>query len=152
MTSGHPGPTRPDRYALLEMRALLDRIVAVSDDGGRDRYVVDERHRWVLHRLWIAVGNEAVAYAAATDADPYRDEPWNTLRRLRNHLAHRRLPDIDDDFVWGTTQLRPEPLARQLEALLRRGGVKFPPAIPGQLFSGWSSSPDDRGRDRLRWL
>lgn len=109
---------RPDRYALLEMRGLLGRIVDVRDDGSRDHYFADDRHRWVLHRLWIAVGNEAVAYAEAVDGDPHRDEPWNTLRRLRNHLAHRRLPDIDDDFVWRTSQLRPEPLIAQLEELL----------------------------------
>lgn len=99
------------------MGVLLERIVEVRDDGGRDRYFADARHRWVVHRLWIAVGNEVVAYCAAVDANPHRDEPWNTLRRLRNHLAHRRLPDIDDDFVWRTTQLRPEPLSRQLDDL-----------------------------------
>lgn len=97
---------------------LLGRVLEVRDDGGRQRYFGDDRHRWILHRLWIAIGNEAVAYAAAVDADPYRDEPWNTLRRQRNHLAHRRLPDIDDEFVWRTTQLRPEPLISHLNALL----------------------------------
>ncbi|MFC5999795.1 hypothetical protein ACFP6A_13830 [Quadrisphaera sp. GCM10027208] len=100
------------------MRELLGSIIDVRDDGGRDRYFADDRHRWVLHRLWIAVGNEAVAYSAAVDVERHRDEPWNTLRRLRNHLAHRRLPDIDEDFVWRTSQLRPESLIAQVEELL----------------------------------
>lgn len=90
------------------MRALVDRVVEVRDDGGRERYFADDEHRWVLHRLWIAVGNEAVAYAAAVGVDPHREEPWNTLRRLRNHLAHRRLPDIDEDFMWRPVSSGPD--------------------------------------------
>ena len=100
------------------MRALLGRIVAIRDDGGRDGYFADDQRRWVIHRLWIAVGNEAAAYAVAVGADVGRDEPWDTLRRLRNQLAHRRLPAIDEDFVWRTTQLRPEPLLELLDELL----------------------------------
>jgi hypothetical protein len=61
-------PRRSDRIALLEMRALLHRIIDVRDDGGRERYFSDDRHRWVVHRLWIAVGNDAVAYAQAVGA------------------------------------------------------------------------------------
>lgn len=113
-------PRRPDRYALLEMRALLEQIVERREDGGRERYDTDADRRWTIHRLWIAVGNEAVAYAAAVDLDAHRDEPWNRLRRLRNDIAHRRLSDLDENQVWRTTQLRPEPLIDRLNGLIRR--------------------------------
>ena len=102
------------------MRALVDHIVAVRDDGGRDRYFTDDRHRWVIHRLWIAVGNEAVTYTASIGGDTHRAEPWNTLRRLRNDLAHRRLPDIDEGFVWRTSQMRADTLRTQLDELIGR--------------------------------
>lgn len=113
-------PRRPDRYALLEMRALVERIVHLRDDGGRDRYFSDEEHRWLIHRLWIAVGNEAMAYAQAVGLDPYQDEPWNRLRRVRNEPAHKRLADLDDEGVWRTTQVRPEPLLTRLAELIQR--------------------------------
>lgn len=60
---GGERPRRPDRYALLEMRALVERIIQLRDAGGRQRYFADDDHRWLIHRLWIGVGNEAVAYA-----------------------------------------------------------------------------------------
>ena len=57
---------RPDRHALLELDALLGELAALRDDGDAARFDQDSRYRWVLHRLWIAVGNEALAYTAAT--------------------------------------------------------------------------------------
>ena len=56
---------RPDRQALLELDALLGEIVAVRDEGDGDRFDRDRRYRWFLHWLWIAIGNEALAYTAA---------------------------------------------------------------------------------------
>jgi hypothetical protein len=59
---------------------------------------------WVLHRLWIVVGNEALAYTAATGQPVRADRTWPNLYDLRNHLAHSRLPDIDEGlarrFTW----------------------------------------------------
>lgn len=52
-----------------------------------------------------------------------RPKPGPRLARsgryqLRNRLAHRRLPDIDEDEVWRMTQLRPERLHRHVDELL----------------------------------
>lgn len=110
---------RADRHALLELDALLARIEALAADGGRDKFDNDDQFRWVLHRLWIAVGNEALAYARITLMDPSVDQPWARLYRLRNTLAHRRLPDIDEDEVWRMSALRPGALRQQVQELLR---------------------------------
>jgi hypothetical protein len=57
---------RPDRHALLELQALLAQIGALRGEGDADRFTADARDRWILHRLWIAAGNEALAYTQAT--------------------------------------------------------------------------------------
>ncbi|NDL57917.1 hypothetical protein [Phytoactinopolyspora mesophila] len=97
---------RPDRHALLELDALLDQIARRRDAGNRTRYDTDADYRWVLHRLWIAVGNEAHAYTEAAGLHPLKVQPWGTLYRLRNVIAHTRLPDIDEDHVWRMTVMR----------------------------------------------
>lgn len=101
------GDVRADRHALLELESLLARIEALAADGDRQRFDPDDRLRWVLHRLWIAVGNEALAYARLAGIDPQVDQPWARLYQLRNKLAHRRLPDIAEDEMWRMTALRP---------------------------------------------
>ncbi len=101
-------PIRPDQHALLELDALLARIIEFRDAGDRTRYDSDDQYRWAIHRLWIAVGNEALAYTDAAGLNPNRDQPWARMYRERNRLAHRRLPDIDEDRVWRNTVLRPE--------------------------------------------
>ncbi|MFL6239065.1 MAG: HepT-like ribonuclease domain-containing protein [Actinomycetes bacterium] len=111
------GSRRPDRHALLELDALLARIHQLAGTGDRARYDQDDEYRWVIHRLWIAVGNEAEAYAALTEVSDA--EPWRALRQLRNKLAHVRLPDIDEDEVWRVTMLRTESLRAQIRQLLR---------------------------------
>ena len=90
---------RPDRHALLELQALLTEIAALRGDGGAGRFAGDARYRWILHRLWIAVGNEALAYTQATGQAVRADRTWANLYDLRNHLAHSRLPDIDEGLV-----------------------------------------------------
>jgi len=62
--------SRPDRHALLELHALLTQIDALRSEGDAARFSADARYRWVLHRLWIAAGNEALAYTQATGS-PY---------------------------------------------------------------------------------
>jgi hypothetical protein len=57
---------RSDRHALLELDALLDEIASLRGEGDATRFASDSRYRWVLHRLWIAAGNEALAYSTAT--------------------------------------------------------------------------------------
>jgi len=102
-----PSPSvRPDRQALLELDALLGHIIRLRDAGSRSRYDEDLDYRWALHRVWIAIGNEAQAFAEARGLDPRRDEPWARLYLQRNLLAHRRLPEIDEDGVWRHTTLR----------------------------------------------
>jgi hypothetical protein len=93
------GDARPDRHALLELDALLQETAALRDEGDAGRFGKDARYRWVLHRLWIAAGNEALAYTAATGQAVRADRIWANLYDLRNHLAHSRLPDIDDGLV-----------------------------------------------------
>jgi len=88
------GDARSDRHALLELQGLLTEIVALRSDGSSDRFAADARYRWVLHRLWIAAGNEALAYTQATGQPIRADRTWANLYDLRNHLAHSRLPDI----------------------------------------------------------
>ena len=57
--------TRPDRHALLELHALLTQLATLRDEGDPARFSGDSRYRWVLHRPWIAAGNEALAYTQA---------------------------------------------------------------------------------------
>lgn len=101
-----PPHLRPDRQALLELDALLGHIVRLRDAGSRKRFDQDHDYRWALHRVWIAIGNEALAYTEARGLDPRREEPWARMYLQRNVLAHRRLPDIDEDRVWRDTALR----------------------------------------------
>ena len=56
---------RPDRHALLELQALLDQITALRSEGDAVRFTADARYRRILHRLWIAAGNDALAYTQA---------------------------------------------------------------------------------------
>ncbi len=109
------GPVRPERGSFLELDALLQKLEQLAAEGSRERYGSDERYRWVIHRLWIAVGNEV------THLDPAvaQSQPWDGLRKLRNELAHVRLPDIDEDRVWRMTALRPAQLRQQLHGLRR---------------------------------
>ena len=109
------GPVRPERGALLEFDALLEKLEQLAVEGDRERYDNDERYRWVIHRLWIAVGNE-VAYL---DLAVAQTQPWDGLRKLRNELAHVRLPDIDEDKVWRLTTIRPADLRQRLHDLRR---------------------------------
>lgn len=68
-------------------------------------------------RLWIAVGNEAIAYVRLAWLNPYVAQSWARLYRLRNMLAHDRLPDIDDDEVGRMTTIRPAQLRKQVHDL-----------------------------------
>lgn len=101
-----PPPLRPDRQALLELDVLLGHVIRLRDAGDRARYDRDDDYRWALQRLWIAIGNEALAYADAAGLDRRRAQPWARLYLQRNMLAHQRLPDIDDDSVWRATVFR----------------------------------------------
>lgn len=51
--------------------------------------------------------------------NPHADQPWARLCRLRNMLAHDRLPDIDEDEVWRMTAVRPAALRDRVRGLLR---------------------------------
>jgi hypothetical protein len=90
---------RSDRHALLELQALLTQIGVLRSEGDADRFAADARYRWILHRLWIAAGNEALAYTHAVGQPVRADRVWANLYDLRNHLAHSRLPDIDEGLV-----------------------------------------------------
>ncbi len=109
---------RRDRHALLELDALLRQIELLVAEGDRERFEKDDRYRWMLHRLWIAVGNEALAYARLAGRNPQAEQPWARLYRLRNMLAHERLPDIDEDEVWRMSIIRPAQIRSQVRGLL----------------------------------
>lgn len=111
--------SRADRHALLEAGALLAKIAELRDSGDERRFGTDMWYRWLLHRLWIAIGNEALAYTNATGLAVQAERPWADLYDLRNHLAHQRLPDIDEALVRRTTWLRLDPLRDQVRTLLR---------------------------------
>ncbi len=110
---------RPDRHALLECQALLGQIAALRDEGDADRFAADDRYRWVLHRLWIAVGNEALAYTQAIGQSVRADRTWANLYDLRNHLAHSRLPDIDEGLVRRFTWARLDSLQAAADQFLQ---------------------------------
>ena len=93
---------RPDRHALLELDAQLSEIAMLRDEGDAARFDREARYRWVLHRLWIAAGNEALAYTAATGQPVRADRTWSNLYDLRNHLAHSRLPTSTRDSSGGS--------------------------------------------------
>ena len=113
------GVARPDRHALLELQGLLTEIAVLRGEGDADRFAADARYRWVLHRLWIAAGNEALAYAQATGQPIRADRTWANLYDLRNHLAHSRLPDIDESLVRRFTWARLDSLQAITEHFLR---------------------------------
>jgi hypothetical protein len=54
------------RAGLLELQALPAQIAALRAEGVAGRFTADDRYRWVLHRRWIAAGNEALAWTRAT--------------------------------------------------------------------------------------
>lgn len=110
-------PSRPERRALLELVALLDNIQRLVADGDHERFTSDDHYRWIIERLWIALGNEAEAYLRL--ANPPQQDPWRFLPRLRNELAHVRLADIDQERVWRVTVLRPPALVERARQLLR---------------------------------
>lgn len=101
------------RHTLMELSALLGELRALVEDGDSCRYHSDARYRWAIHRLWIAIGNE-VQYLGQSHRYV---EPWRSLRLLRNRLAHARLPDVDDGWVWRITVLRPPELLGHLERM-----------------------------------
>jgi len=110
---------RPDRHALLELEALLSEINALRNEGDAGRFAKDSRYRWVLHRLWIAAGNEALAYAQAIGQPVRAERTWANLYDLRNHLAHSRLPDIDEGLVGRFTWARLDSLRATIQTLLQ---------------------------------
>ncbi|ORV96919.1 hypothetical protein AWC14_15480 [Mycobacterium kyorinense] len=110
---------RPDLHALLELDALLTEIISLRDTGDPARYAAEAHYRWVLHRLWIAVGNEALAYATATERSIRANRLWANLCDLRNHLAHSRLPDIDEGIVQRFTWARADSLRSTIRETLR---------------------------------
>jgi hypothetical protein len=90
------GDARPDRHALLELQGLLIEIAALRSEGDADRFAAEARYRWVLHRLWIAAGNEALAYTQATGEPIWADRTWANLYDLRNH----QVPVDRGDPAW----------------------------------------------------
>jgi hypothetical protein len=74
-----PRDVRPGRHALLELRPLPGAFAAPRETGDAARFDQDFRYRQVLHRLWIAIGNEALACPAATGQPVRADRTWSNL-------------------------------------------------------------------------
>lgn len=108
-----------EHRALLELEALLLKIQALRSQGDAGRFSVDDGYRWILHRLWIAIGNEAYAYTAARGISVRQQALWANLYDLRNHLAHSRLPDIDEALVRRFTWSRTDSILAAVQDLLR---------------------------------
>ena len=68
-----------------ELIALLEQIQSLAGVGDRARFVADDHYRWVIERLWIAVGNEAEAYLRL--ASPGSQEPWRCDGYATNSLT-----------------------------------------------------------------
>lgn len=115
MTTGQTA----ERRALLELESLLEHVQRLRDAGDALRFSRDDQYRWILHRLWIAVGNEAFAYAGARGMTVRQTPLWANLYDLRNHLAHSRLPDIDEGLVQRFTWSRTDSILEAARALLR---------------------------------
>jgi hypothetical protein len=109
---------RPALHALLELQVLLGQLAMLRREGDAARFTADPRYRWLLHRLWIAAGNEALAYTQATGQSVRTDRTWANLYDLRNHLAHSRLPDIDEGLVQRFTWARLDSLQGIVRQLL----------------------------------
>jgi uncharacterized protein with HEPN domain len=109
---------RPDRHALLELRELLREIADLRAQATGDRFEANTYVRWVLHRLWIAAGNEALAYTTALGKRVRGVEAWSSLYDLRNHLAHARLPDVDEVLVRRFTWARVDGYRERVDRLL----------------------------------
>lgn len=109
---------RPALHALLELQALLGQLAMLRREGDAARFAAEPRYRWLLHRLWIAAGNEALAYTQATGQSVRTDRTWANLYDLRNHLAHSRLPDIDEGLVQRFTWARLDSLQGIVRQLL----------------------------------
>jgi hypothetical protein len=112
-------PSRPERRALLELEALALRLEELSAAGDEQRFLTDDVYRWTIHRLWIAVGNEALLYTRLAGLNVKADQPWAALYQLRCALAHDPLPDLDDMAIWRATSRRPEELRNLVRTLLR---------------------------------
>lgn len=108
-----------EHRALLELEALLSTIQALRSKGDAERFTADDNYRWVLHRLWIAIGNEAYAYTTAHGIPVRQQALWANLYDLRNHLAHSRLPDIDEALVRRITWSRTDSILTAVQDLLR---------------------------------
>lgn len=48
-------PIRPERRALLELDSLLTELERLVGEGDAARFGADDRYRWVIERLWIAM-------------------------------------------------------------------------------------------------
>ena len=51
--------------------------------------------------------------------DVNRDRPWARLYQLRCWLAHDRLPDVDEDFVWRMSKLGVVSVRARVRAVMR---------------------------------
>lgn len=107
----------PWHRRLLEIQGLLHELTNLVDGLTRPGYDNDDVRRWAIHRLWIALGTEAGLYRIDPHAPDNDHTLWATLYRLRNDLAHRSLPEIDEDTVWRMSALRLASIDRVVSGL-----------------------------------
>ncbi|MGH9107244.1 MAG: HepT-like ribonuclease domain-containing protein [Acidimicrobiales bacterium] len=83
----------------LDALATILNELTLLVDLGRAHYDSDRSSRLAIQRLWIAAGECARLYCAATGAEA-GVEPWSSLWGYRNVLVHHLPDDIDDERVW----------------------------------------------------
>jgi hypothetical protein len=113
---------RPDRHAPLGLDAVLGEIIAVRDEGDGECFDRDRR----IDSFCIGYGSPPVTRHSRIplrSVDRSRGaQPWANLYERRNHLAHHRLPDVNDERGRRVTWLSTEQLRTEVQHVPRTTG------------------------------
>ena len=93
------GDTRPDRHALLELEALLTRSAPCATRATPTGSPPTTGTGGSCTGYGSPPGTRRWPTPLATGQPVRADRTWANLYDLRNHLAHSRLPDIDESLV-----------------------------------------------------
>jgi hypothetical protein len=106
----------------LTRRVLLARRPGRPRRGNpMDSLSHDHHYGWILHRLWIATGNAALAYTIMISQPDVAAEPSNTLHQLRN-TAHTADCPISTQDAPAAHAMRSDKVRSRLRELLQNIG------------------------------